>query len=62
MTSKATVYDQSDRPVNAMQDAITLASWFHVLPPTTIVADIKKVIEEYQQERHPLAVKAFEAS
>jgi len=49
-------------PVNAMQDVITLASWFHVLPPTTIVADIEKMIEEYQQERHPLAVKAFEAS
>ncbi|KAG0352942.1 hypothetical protein BG005_007691 [Podila minutissima] len=48
--------------VNAMQDAITLANWFNVMPPTVTVADFEKVFEEYQQERYPLAIKAFEAS
>ncbi|KAG0032321.1 hypothetical protein BGZ82_006590 [Podila clonocystis] len=38
---------------HAMQDAITFANWFNVLPSTVTVTEIEKAFEEYKQEQYP---------
>lgn len=45
--------------INAMMDAVTLANWINVLTTSSTHEEIDAAFREYQNERHPMAVKAF---
>ncbi|KAF9941389.1 hypothetical protein BGZ65_003969 [Modicella reniformis] len=47
--------------LNAMQDAITLANWINVLKSND-VNDIKRIFQEYKNERYPHVMDAFGSS
>ncbi|KAG0093167.1 hypothetical protein BGZ93_010792 [Podila epicladia] len=38
----------------AIQDAVTLANWFNILPAKPTEEDLAKVFDEYQKERHSI--------
>lgn len=42
-----------------MMDAVTLANWINVLTTSSTHEEIDTAFREYQNERHPMAVKAF---
>ncbi|KAF9410339.1 hypothetical protein BGZ94_001677 [Podila epigama] len=48
--------------INAMMDAVTLANWLNVLTSSSTYEEIDAAFKEYQDERHPMAVKAFNDS
>ncbi|KAG0338065.1 hypothetical protein BG000_004611 [Podila horticola] len=45
--------------INAMMDAVTLANWINVLTTSSTHEEIDTAFREYQNERRPMAVKAF---